>query len=118
MLRAVMDPNTKSDGDGSRNDSTSDTLANLRELTTIVLRRAVYTVSNGYAIDGNLRDSMRRVCKMAQNREVPAEGLLVMLKDSWWDLPEAERVLGHRREEVLSRVITLCINEYFEPGDA
>lgn len=112
-----MDPNTKSGGDGRGDDSASEALANLRELTTIVLRRAVYTVSNGYAIDGKLRDSMRRVCKLAQNREVPAEGLVVMLKDAWWDMPEAERVLGHRREEVLSRVITLCINEYFEPRD-
>ena len=107
-----MEPSTKSDGDG-RDGSTSETLGNLRELTTVVLRRAVYTVSNGYAIDGKLRDSMRRVCRLAQNREVTAEGLVVMLKGAWWDMPEAERVLGVRREEVLSRVITLCIDEYY-----
>lgn len=58
-----------------------------------------------------------RVCKLAHNRAVTAERLVVMLKDSWWDIPEGERVLGHRREKVLSRVITLRINEYFESKD-
>lgn len=94
----------------------SESLSNLRGLATIVLRRAVYTVSNGYTIDGKLRESMRRVCKLAQNREVTVERLVVMLKEAWWDMPEAERVLGHRREEVLGRVVTVCIDEYFEPS--
>ncbi|HJP85175.1 MAG TPA: hypothetical protein VJ852_04255 [Gemmatimonadaceae bacterium] len=80
-----------------------------------MLRRAVRTISNGYPIDEKLRDSMQRVCTLAHRREVTAEGLVVMLKTAWWNLPEAERVLGYRRDEVLSRVITLCINEYFEP---
>ena len=93
----------------------SESLGNLRGLTTIVLRRAVYTVSNGYSIDGKLRDSMRRLCNLAHNRSLTAERLLVMLKETWWDMQEAERVLGHRREEVLSRLVTLCIDEYFEP---
>ena len=96
----------------------SDSLGNVRELTTIVLRRAVYTVSNGYTIDGKLRDSIRRVCSLARTRAVTVERLVVMLKEAWWEMPEAERVLGHRRDEVLARVVTLCIDEYFEPRKA
>ena len=109
MQRSKSDPDTRFD------DSTSESLGNLRELATIVLRRAVYTVSNGYAIDGKLRASMQRICRLAQIRELPVERLVVTMKEAWWDLPEAERVLGHRREEVLARVVTLCIDEYFEP---
>jgi len=96
----------------------SESVDNLSELATVVLRSVVYTVSNGYPVDGKLRDSLQRVCRVAQTREVTAEGLIVMFKTVWWSMPEAERVLGHRREEVLSRVITLCINEYFETRKA
>ena len=100
--------------DGAAVDG-SESLGNLRERATIVLRRAVHTISNGYTIDGKLRESMQRICRLAHNREITAERLVVMMKEVWWEMPEAERVLGHRREEVLSRVVTLCIDEYFEP---
>ena len=93
----------------------SESLGNLRELATVVLRRAMYAVSNGYTIDGRLRDSMRRVCNVAHNRSVTAERLVVLMKEAWWLMPEGERVLGHRREEVLARMVTLCIDTYFEP---
>ncbi len=36
-----------------------------------------------------------------------------MLKDAWWAIPEGERILGHRQEEVLSGLIRLAIDEYY-----
>lgn len=89
-------------------------LKNLRELLDIVLRRAVYTASTGGGLTTSLRDSIRRVCMVAQRRGVLVEELLVMIKNVWYELPEAERLLRERNHEVLSRVIALCIEEYYE----
>ena len=89
-------------------------LKNLRELLDIVLRRAVYTASTGGALSTSLRHSIRRVCVLAQRREVLVEELLVMIKNSWYELPEAERLLRERNHDVLSRVIALSIEEYYE----
>ena len=89
-------------------------LTSLRELIDIVLRRAIYTASAGGALSAALRGSVRRVCVLAQRRGVLAEELLVIMKNSWYELPEAERLLRERNRDVLSRVIALSIEEYYD----
>ena len=94
-------------------DQTSSRLDNLRELLDIVLRRAVYTVGGGYSLSSALRESMRRICVLAHARDVRVEQLLVLIKESWFELPEPERILRDHSGDVLARVITLCIDEYY-----
>lgn len=100
-------------------EQTSSELENLRELLDIVLRRAVYTVGGGYSLSSGLRESMRRVCALAHARDIRAEQLLVMIKEAWFKLPEPDRILRDHSGDVLARVITLCIDEYYgAKGDA
>ena len=94
-------------------EQTGSQLENLRDLLDIVLRRAVYTVGGGYSLASGLRDSMRRVCLLAHGRDVRPEQLLIMIKEAWFELPEPERILRNHSGDVLARVITLCIDEYY-----
>jgi hypothetical protein len=93
-------------------------LRSLRELVDIVLRRAIYTASAGGALSAALRGSLHRVCVLAQRRGLLVEELLVLMKESWYELPEAERLLREQNRDVLSRVIALSIEEYYDnhPG--
>lgn len=68
--------------------------------------------------DGATHDvekAVREFCDGAHGRRVHAERLLVILKDEWRRLPEARRADPSREGVVLDRMITLCIDEYFEP---
>ncbi|HJQ09424.1 MAG TPA: hypothetical protein VJ840_00155 [Gemmatimonadaceae bacterium] len=115
MQYQVMDgrPRMMPDAVTSDRNTGSTTVANLREMLDIVLRGAVYTVTSGRSLSTGLRESLVRLCSLAHKREVRAEQLLVMLKDAWSELAEPERVLREHSDEVLSRVITLCIDEYY-----
>ncbi len=96
--------------------SASATLSNLRDMLDIVLRRAVSTVASDRSLSAGLHESMVRLCSLAHKRGVRAEQLLVMIKDAWSALPEAKRALKDHSDEVLSRVITLCIDEFYAGG--
>ena len=98
-------------------EQTHAQLTNLREMLDIVLRRAVYTVGGGFSLSNGLRESMRRVCVIAHARGVQIEQLLVMVKDAWFELPEPRRILQDHSTDVLSRVVTLCIDQYYALKD-
>ena len=113
---AIMNRVTESEGN-TLSEQTATQLTNLRELLDIVLRRAVYTAGSGYSLSSGLRESMRRVCVLAHGRDVQIERLLVMVKDTWFELPEPRRILQDHSADVLSRVVTLCIDEYYALKD-
>lgn len=94
-------------------EQTAPQFENLRELLDIVLRRAAYTVGSGYSLSSGLRDSMRRVCILAHARDLRPEQLLILVKQAWFELPEPQRILRDHTGDVLARVITLCIDEYY-----
>ena len=65
------------------------------------------------AVDGDARAMMRRTCEAAHAHGIRAEQLLLLIKDAWRELPEARRVPRHAAGDVLSRLITICIHEYY-----
>jgi hypothetical protein len=61
-----------------------------------------------------LRTDLQAVCREAKRYDLRVEHLIVAFKDAWRTLPEA-RTLGQgpQGQEFLSRVITLCIAEFY-----
>lgn len=57
------------------------------------------------------------MCDVAHERGLRAEHLLLILKKSWRELPEARSLPRHDAGDVLARTITACIKEYYAPGD-
>ena len=58
------------------------------------------------------------VCATARANDVRAEALILLLKSTWWRLPEAHDARRHDAEITLAEVITLCIKEYYAPVSA
>lgn len=63
---------------------------------------------------GKLRIALRDVCERARRDGVRAEHLLMVLKESWRDLPERAEVPRHDADDVLARLVSACIDEYYE----
>jgi hypothetical protein len=62
-----------------------------------------------------LRPSVGRVTVTARSVGLYPEKLLWLLKESWRSLPEVRRARNrHATEEVLARLVTMCIEEYYE----
>ena len=118
--------------DGTPTEATDD-VARLRALTAAALRCALAawpdTVSDAVPDTvqeplaprpapptpdvAPVRAALRAVCDAARAHGLRADQLLVLLKRDWAALPWTARV---RRDgdDVLSRVVSLCIQEYYE----
>lgn len=65
---------------------------------------------------GELRRRVRVLSDEAHKQSVPAERLLVAVKESWTAHPELRRGRErHVAEDELALVITACIEEFFAP---
>ena len=56
---------------------------------------------------------MRAMSVEARAHQLPAEKVLVLLKDIWQNLSDAEGQPVSRRSEILDRFITICIEEFY-----
>ena len=63
-----------------------------------------------------VRAALRAVCEQARARDMPAERVLLVLKAAWRELPAPGRRSSDNNVAALGRVISICIEEYFEPG--
>lgn len=106
---------TRSSGDGAgdRDGATID--AELRDVARGVLLHAVCAARFAEVADGDDRQLVQRVCSVAKGRGLRAEQLIIGLKDTWCRLPEARRLQHQEADDVLARVITVCIEEYYAP---
>jgi hypothetical protein len=65
-----------------------------------------------------VRVALRAVCDDARRRGLRAEQVIVSLKEAWAAIPEVSVLPpGSRRQEVLSCLVTLCIDEYYAARD-
>ena len=79
---------------------------------------ALASALSKYLQDGNdgapLKDALRSVAQQARERQMQAEHLLLQLKDVWYELPPIKRAPeGAEQNQMLQRVVTLCIREYY-----
>lgn len=63
---------------------------------------------------GAIQPALRTIALEARDRKVHAEQLLVLLKDVWYGLPPVRDASdGERQHQLLQRIVTLCIREYY-----
>ena len=86
----------------------------VRELLRRALRSAVDAELDGRA-GADVGRALREACERARQDSLRAEELLVLLKETWRQLPETRqlRLDGH---EMLARIVTACIAEYYRSG--
>jgi hypothetical protein len=101
-------------GDGYATSNVSEGAGALREqlLGALSLALRVGDGSEG-ARDGGLRRLIQRASQSARERGLRAEQLLILLKETWRELPEVRHVPFQDADDMLARVVTLCIEEYY-----
>ena len=87
----------------------------LRGLAQSALRGACLVDIRISDRDVQMRMLLRRICDDARARDVHVEQLIVLLKETWHELPQAALMSHSDAEAVLSRVVSLCIDEYYAP---
>lgn len=88
--------------------------AQLSAETVSTLTSALQRYAENEADIAALQPALRAVASEARERKVQAEQLLVLLKDVWFSLPSV-RSSGNvdGQQQMLQRVVTLCIREYY-----
>jgi hypothetical protein len=65
--------------------------------------------------DDHWRACARVMCADARDRGLRVEELLISLKRIWPTIPGIERLQRDESGRLLSRVVTLCVEEYYAP---
>lgn len=69
--------------------------------------------SDGFG-DGEIRQAAHLICRDAHRDGLSAEQMLIALKLEWSALPEVVAMRNRPvAEELLSRIVTVCIHEYY-----
>lgn len=58
----------------------------------------------------DIKEAVADVCAQGKARGLPAEKLIVELKRTWYSVPESA---SHEKAEVISRLVTMCILEFY-----
>jgi len=104
----------------------SDGKAHVRDLTRRVLRRVLAGTRRGSSLGAGVKEEVREACDAARDNGLHAEDLLVLVKQSWRDVSDADFIAGEvsiapssaaqaRRDQVLTEVITMFIREFYRP---
>ena len=62
-----------------------------------------------------IKGAIATVCADGRSRGLMAERLIVELKRAWYSVPESA---GHEKAEVVSRLVTMCVQEYYRGNTA
>ena len=89
--------------------------AQLRDATDGAIRRTLRAAARGDASDAEIRSALDSACAVARQHAVPAEQLIILLKECWRELPEAQRLVRTEADETMARVVTMCIGAYYAP---
>ena len=85
----------------------------LSERATTAVRSALQAQLRQPSGDDSLRRALRSLCVEARARELRAEQVIVLFKRAWDTLPESRGTDGRKKQEMLDRVITVCVEEYY-----
>ena len=113
MTRGALSLVTTQGKDGRLTDVESR--AQLRGETDGAIQRALRAAARGDASDTEIRSALDSACTVAHQHAVPAEQLLILLKECWRELPEAQRLVRTDAHETMARVVTMCIDAYYAP---
>lgn len=63
--------------------------------------------------DETLRRALSALCADARARNLRPEQLILIFKQAWTSLPEFESGSRNQRQELLDRIVSICIEEYY-----
>ena len=88
------------------------------EAAVVALRSALQAQLRGAPSSSDLRRAIRLMCGEARRHDLRAEQLLIIFKHAWNSLPEVQQLpYGRERTDLLSRVVTMCIEEFYADAE-
>ena len=101
--------------DGHVNEPASAPLVRMSsEAAVVAVRSALQAQLQNRASSGELQRAIRLMVGEARRRDLRAEQLLIVFKRAWHSLPEVDQLpYGPERGDLLSRIITMCIEEFY-----
>jgi hypothetical protein len=106
----------RSSDTASLSDLDTSALGAMPSRGVVALRTALQALLRSGAPDDDVRRAMSLFCAEARRRELPAERVLVLLKEAWRSLPEVRRLRRTQREHALAHLTTLAIRTFYEPS--
>lgn len=95
-------------------DSSRTPPSRLDEATVTAVRAALRAYLSDPLETSTLQRILRRSSIEARDRNIPAEHLIIALKDIWIALPEVRAMTDPDvRVLLLQHVVTMCIKEYY-----
>jgi hypothetical protein len=85
----------------------------LSERATTAVRSAIQGQLRQPSADHSLRRALRALCVEARARDLRAEHLILLFKRVWHSLPESRGQETRKKHELLDRLITICVEEYY-----
>lgn len=83
------------------------------------LRSALLDMVDGKRDYADLRHPVRQLCVFAHSEDMSAEQILIRFKEIWASLPPlAGLPRGRQRNDLMARVATMCIEEFYGPPSA
>lgn len=104
-------PQTQDTARTPTNVHTVDAL--LPERTMTALRSALQGQFRHPAGEVDLRRAMRAMCADGRKRQLRVEKIIILLKSIWNGLPEVQGRTTSSRQDLLDRLITICVEEYY-----
>jgi hypothetical protein len=105
-------------------ESNSDMPRSAPTISSAAMDALRHSLQGDYRADGKLararvRRAVQIVCADARLKRYTPERLLIDVKDALRVLPEVQQMQrGPERDEFISSVVTLCIDEFFGQGSA
>ena len=85
----------------------------LSERAITALRSAMQGQFRQAPSDYSLRRALRSLCMEARSRNLRAEQLILVFKHTWYSLPEARGTDARKKQEMLDRLVSICVEEYY-----
>jgi hypothetical protein len=85
----------------------------LSDRAVTALRTALQAQLKQPIQEASLRRALRAVCFEARMKNMRAEQLIVVFKRVWFSLPEVQGKDSPKREEILDRIVTVCVDEFY-----
>ena len=85
----------------------------LSERAMTALRTAIQGQFRQPTADHALRRALHALCLEARSKDLRAEQLIMVFKRAWHTLPESRGPETRKKQAVLDRLITICVEEYY-----
>ena len=85
----------------------------LSDRAITALRSAIQGQFRQPSADPSVRRALRALCLEARAKDLRPEQLILLFKRAWYSLPESRGHDTKKKQEMLDRLITICVEEYF-----